>query len=110
MAEREVERELEKDVSVSVARPSRSRDEENGETLHTTRLGKGELEVVHIRESNAVLRKLQAAEAWMDKKLGVESIGAERVPEDQRKPPRVVNVRPLPSSSLALNETHQVHA
>lgn len=104
MSEKGVEKEPEKDVSFSVAQPSPSRDEEcgiaEGETPRATHLGKGELEVIQIRESNAVLRKLQAAEAWMDKKLGVETIGAERVPEDQRKPPRIVNVS-FPSSFSA---------
>lgn len=55
-------------------------------------LGRGEIEVIRIRQGNAVLRKLKAAEEWMDRKLGVESTGAERVREDQRRPPHILNV------------------
>lgn len=55
-------------------------------------LGHGELEVIRIREGNGVLRQLRAAELWMDRKLKIEGMGAERIPESDRKPPRVVNV------------------
>lgn len=96
MSDKGVEKPPEKDISFSVAQPSLSRDEEygtpEGETSHAAHLGRGELEVIHIRESNALLRTLQAAEAWMDEKVGIETIGAERVPEDRRRPPRIANV------------------
>ena len=57
------------------------------------RLGHGELEVLRIRDGNSVLRKLRGFEEWLDKKLKVEGMGAERIPESKRKPPRTANVR-----------------
>ncbi|KAH8801470.1 nucleoside transporter [Xylogone sp. PMI_703] len=54
--------------------------------------GHGELEVIKIREGNSVLRKLRAAEMWMDRKLKIESMGAERIPEDERRPPQILNM------------------
>lgn len=86
----------EKEISSTGERPLRPQDEEQGSLedndFYAVPRGKGELEVVHIRESTTLLRKLRAAEAWLDKKLGVEKIGAERIPEDQRHPPKVINV------------------
>jgi hypothetical protein len=63
------------------------------------RLGRGELDVIKIQEQNSVLRKLREAEVWMDRKLKVEGMGAERIPDSQRRPPHVVNVRELRLSS-----------
>jgi hypothetical protein len=56
-------------------------------------LGRGELEVMEMRERISILRKLHAAEAWLDKKFGIETTGADRIPEDQRRPPSIFNVR-----------------
>ena len=74
-----------------------SQDEEYGaiheaDEFYAGNRGHGELEVAHIRERVSILRKLRAVEAWMDKKVGVEKTGAERIPEDQRRPPSVLNV------------------
>ncbi|KAF2120269.1 putative NCS family nucleoside transporter [Lophiotrema nucula] len=55
-------------------------------------LGRGELEVVELRERVPLLRKLKAAEAWLDKKFGIETTGADRIPEDQRRPPSILNM------------------
>lgn len=55
-------------------------------------LGQGELQVIRIREGSSVLRKLRDAEMWMDRKWKIEGMGAERIPEDKRQPPRLVNV------------------
>ncbi|KAF2168970.1 hypothetical protein M409DRAFT_36272 [Zasmidium cellare ATCC 36951] len=63
-------------------------------------LGRGEIEVIRIRQGNAILRKLKATEEWMDRKLGVESTGAERVREDQRRPPHILNMMLLWFSML----------
>lgn len=71
-------------------------DEEQG-SLHvgeymSPSLGHGELEVIAMRERIPILRKLRAAEAWLDKKLGIETTGADRVPEGERRPPSIFNV------------------
>lgn len=59
---------------------------------NTTHLGHGEVEVIKIREGNAVLRKLREGELWLDRKLKIEGMGAERIPESERRPPHVLNV------------------
>lgn len=69
-------------------------------------LGDGELEVIKIREGNPVLRKLREAELWMDHKLKIEGMGAERIPESQRRPPHVINVRLLLSLWMVLRSMY----
>ncbi|KAK4946067.1 hypothetical protein LTR10_014869 [Elasticomyces elasticus] len=54
--------------------------------------GRGELEVMAMRDRVPILRKLRAVEAWLDKKLGIETTGADRIPEDQRRPPSIFNM------------------
>jgi hypothetical protein len=61
-------------------------------------LGRGELQVIAMRERVPILRKLRTMEAWLDKKLGIETTGADRVPEDQRRPPSIFNVCYLPQA------------
>lgn len=51
----------------------------------------GEAEVVHIRQSNKLLRSLRHLETWMDRKLNFEAMGVERIPENSRKPPQLLN-------------------
>ncbi len=57
--------------------------------------GTGELEVIRIREGSSILRKLRAAESWMDKKWKIEGMGAERILENERRPPKIANVSQL---------------
>lgn len=52
----------------------------------------GDVEVIKLRDSNVVLRNLRRAEVWMDRKFGVEAIGVDRISDDQRQPPRIINV------------------
>jgi hypothetical protein len=55
-------------------------------------LHNGELDVIKIQEGNVVLRKMREAEMWLDRKLKIEGMGAERIPENQRRPPHIINV------------------
>lgn len=48
--------------------------------------------VIRLRESNPVLAKMRAAELWMNKKLKIEPMGIERLPDEQRRQPSVLNV------------------
>ncbi|KAJ9634985.1 hypothetical protein H2204_005940 [Knufia peltigerae] len=71
-------------------------DEEQG-SLHAGEYagpsrGHGELEVIAMRERIPFLRKLRTVEAWLDKKLGIETTGADRVPEGERRPPSIFNM------------------
>ncbi|KAL1303047.1 hypothetical protein AAFC00_003357 [Neodothiora populina] len=55
------------------------------------------LEIGTVDEHNRnvfsrTLSKGRALEAWMDRKMGVERDAIQRVPEDQRKPPRLWNI------------------
>lgn len=52
----------------------------------------GERTVANIRQSNGVLRRLRDVETWMDRKMKVEGMGVERIPENKRKPPQILNV------------------
>lgn len=40
----------------------------------------------------AVLRYLNAFESWLDRKLGVETQGVDRIPEEEKRPPSVWNI------------------
>ncbi|PYI17227.1 hypothetical protein BO99DRAFT_463720 [Aspergillus violaceofuscus CBS 115571] len=42
--------------------------------------------------NNRFLQSLHNWEAWIDSKLGVETMGIERIPEDQRRPPENLNM------------------
>ena len=53
----------------------------------------GEARVADIRRGSRILQKLRAAETWLDRKLNFEAMGVERIPEDKRRPPSVLNVR-----------------
>ncbi|PYH91684.1 hypothetical protein BO71DRAFT_486044 [Aspergillus ellipticus CBS 707.79] len=45
-----------------------------------------------IQQGNGVLRSLRNFETWIDRKLGVEAMGVERVPDDKRRPPEILNM------------------
>lgn len=40
----------------------------------------------------AVLRYLNAFESWLDRTLGVETQGVDRIPEEEKRPPSVWNI------------------
>lgn len=52
----------------------------------------GEIRVANIRRSNGLLRRLRNLETWMDRKMNFEAMGVERVPQDKRRPPQILNV------------------
>jgi hypothetical protein len=45
-----------------------------------------------IQHSFAPFRYLSKSEAWLDEKMGVETQGIDRIPEDQKQPPSVWNI------------------
>jgi NCS1 nucleoside transporter family len=52
-----------------------------------------EVKQVHdIQNRFAVLQALHKGEAWMDRKLGVETQGIDRIPEEQKQPPSIWNI------------------
>lgn len=67
----------------------------------------GEAEVVNIRQGNSLLRSLRNFETWMDRKLSFEAMGVERIPENKRKPPQILNAS-TPSPLRVLLEGYQV--
>jgi hypothetical protein len=79
------------DLTDVEVKPHQGQDEESG-YAPTHEYGRGELEVIEIRNRNSILRKLKAAEEWLDEKIGVETTGADRIPEDQRQPPSILYV------------------
>ena len=57
----------------------------------------GEADVANIRQGNSLLRSLRNFETWMDRKLNFEAMGVERIPENRRKPPQILNAStPIP--------------
>lgn len=44
-----------------------------------------------IQNSIAPLRWLTKGELWLDKKMGIETQGIDRIPEDQKRPPHLIN-------------------
>lgn len=45
-----------------------------------------------IQNSIGFLRALRKSEEWLDKKLGVETQGIERIPEEEKQPPSIWNI------------------
>jgi hypothetical protein len=86
----------EKNNAATKTGSARLQDEEHG-PVHVCEYvgpahGLGELEVMAMRERIPILRKLRAIEAWLDKKFGIETTGADRISEDERQPPSIFNV------------------
>ncbi|MCJ1245876.1 hypothetical protein MMC30_003080 [Trapelia coarctata] len=52
----------------------------------------GEIRAANIRRVNGLLRRLRNFETWMDRKMKFEAMGVERIPEDKRKPPQILNM------------------
>jgi hypothetical protein len=48
--------------------------------------------VHELQTSVAVLRYLNGFEAWLDRRLGVETQGVDRIPEKEKRPPSVWNI------------------
>ena len=55
----------------------------------------GEAQVVKIRQHNRFLRSLRTFETGLDRKMKFEAMGVERIPEDKRRPPQILNVSAL---------------
>jgi hypothetical protein len=45
-----------------------------------------------IRENVGILRKMRRGEEWLDEKMGVETQGVDRIHEEDKKPPSILNV------------------
>ena len=81
-------------ISEKVMKPQ---DEENGVDVSTAEIysvprGHEELEIDDLRHRIPVLKQLNQFEAWMDNKFGVETTGADRILENERQPPNLLNV------------------
>lgn len=45
-----------------------------------------------IQQHTGVLRYLRRGEEWLDEKLGIELQGIDRIPEEEKRPPSIINV------------------
>jgi NCS1 nucleoside transporter family len=45
----------------------------------------------HIQDAIAPFRYLSQAELWLDKKMGIETQGIDRIPEEEKRPPSIWN-------------------
>ncbi|KAE8349441.1 permease for cytosine/purines, uracil, thiamine, allantoin-domain-containing protein [Aspergillus coremiiformis] len=69
-----------------------SHSEYNGNTAIVDPEDEGEKHMRKIQEGNSLLRSLRNFETWIDRRLGVEAMGVERVPEEKRRPPQILNM------------------
>ena len=52
-------------------------------------------EVIRARElqqKTGILRKMRRGEEWLDEKMGIETQGIDRIHEEDKKPPSILNV------------------
>ncbi|KAF2099874.1 hypothetical protein NA57DRAFT_65737 [Rhizodiscina lignyota] len=45
-----------------------------------------------LQQSKNVLRMMRRGEEWLDEKMGVETRGIDRIPEEEKKPPSMLNI------------------
>jgi len=45
-----------------------------------------------IQQHTGVLRSLRKGEEWLDRKLGIELQGIDRIPEEEKRPPSMWNI------------------
>jgi hypothetical protein len=45
-----------------------------------------------LQHRTKALRSLRRGEEWLDEKMGVESQGIDRIPDEKKQPPSVINV------------------
>jgi hypothetical protein len=78
---------------MSLHEKSEKHDLEAGSSPEEVELAVGEIERPRtLQNSNAVLRALHQSEVWLDTKLGVETQGIDRIPEEEKQPPSLINV------------------
>ena len=46
---------------------------------------------IHIQNAFAPFRYLSKGEDWLDQKMGIETQGIDRIPEDEKRPPSIIN-------------------
>ena len=54
-----------------------------------------EVEIAKVREiqhENKLIRTMRESEEWLDKKMGIELQGIDRIPEEKKQPPSILNV------------------
>jgi hypothetical protein len=71
-----------KDVDLEASSPA------NGET-------DSEPEIIVARELQqrfGLFRSLRRGEEWLDAKMGIETRGIDRIPEEDKKPPSIINM------------------
>ena len=45
-----------------------------------------------LQQNHGFLRRLRHGEQWLDRKMGIETQGVDRIPEDNKRPPSILNV------------------
>jgi hypothetical protein len=48
-----------------------------------------------LQNKISIFRHMRKGGEWLDKKMGVETQGIDRIPEEQKRPPSMWNVRAL---------------
>lgn len=50
-----------------------------------------ELKATRLQNEKSFLRKMRKGEEWLDAKLGIETRGIDRIPEEEKQPPQLIN-------------------
>lgn len=45
-----------------------------------------------LQSKNPFFRRMRSGEEWLDAKMGIESTGVDRIPEEDKEPPSIWNV------------------
>ena len=77
---------VEKSAHVSERVPEGS----DGVAAHS--MSGSEAKRAHQLQASGIFGKLRRGEEWLDAKLGIELQGIDRIPEDEKKPPSILNV------------------
>lgn len=64
-----------------------------GDTKHGSVTNPAELaKARHIQNAWLPFRIMSQGEMWLDQKLGVETQGIDRIPEEEKRPPSMLNI------------------
>lgn len=65
----------------------------SSEPEHDVQIGSAEyIRARELQQSLPILRKLRRGEEWLDEIMGIETQGIDRIKEEDKKPPSILNV------------------
>ena len=65
----------------------------NATTIHVDHVSIEEVaKTREIQQQNRLIRTMRHAEEWLDAKMGIELQGIDRIPEEKKRPPHIINI------------------